>query len=554
MNPEPIVRLLNLDGLESFSHEAMATQFQFHLASPTDGSALRPIAEEAFRLLDRIEERLSFYVEGSDVTRINRASEGEILRVDEITHHCLLTALEVSAASEGAFDPFAGHAAVTAKQQDVPPHLADLIPPAPNDNAAVLALDPHQALITKLAGRRWLDLGAIGKGAALDAMADLLREWDVPAAVLSAGGSSILVYGTPCQRDHATWDIRLLQSPGQPIVSLPAPFALGASGEGFQPGHIIGNDARHAVDQALIVAPTAALADALSTAAILLPGERMKSLLGDDPRFGALATQQQSAVISSGAFTDNLKLPQARLSLVIPCRCESKRLPPFLEPLAASINDHHLPVEIIVVDDDSPAAELATTQVTVEAIRQRFPQIRAVQSVGNHRGKGGAVYHGWRQATAETEWLGFVDADGAVPVDAVVHGIKKALSTPSPHPLLAANRYHHNRDLSVRRSWLRQRTGGWFAQWAAKRLQLPVQDSQCGFKIVPAGWWRSRSTPWQEMGYAFDLELLLAADADNVRILNLDIAWQEVGGSHVGLTDGLNLVRTVKRLQRLQVD
>ena len=49
--------------------------------------------------------------------------------------------------------------------------------------------------------RRWsghcldLDLGAVGKGYALDGLADLLREWGFTAAHLNAGGSSVLAFG-----------------------------------------------------------------------------------------------------------------------------------------------------------------------------------------------------------------------------------------------------------------------------------------------------------------------------------------------------------------------
>ena len=197
MNPAPVIRLLDLDGLTQFEHEAMATRFQLHLLAPLDGSPLRPIAEEAFRLLDRIEERLSFYQDGSDVTRINRASSGEVIRIDEITHRCLLQAMEVSAATDGAFDPFAGYASLQAKDQSPPHHLHDIAAPAEACDAPVLAIDPNQPLVTKLEGTRWLDLGAIGKGAALDALAELLQEWEVPSAVLDGGGSSILVYGDP---------------------------------------------------------------------------------------------------------------------------------------------------------------------------------------------------------------------------------------------------------------------------------------------------------------------------------------------------------------------
>jgi len=547
MIPEALVRLHNLDALEPFEHEAMATRFTLHLAASSADTALRPIAEEAFRLLDRLEDQLSFYREGSDVTRINRAAEGEVIRIDDVTHHCLLVALQVSAASDGAFDPFAGYAALTAKDQSIPHHLRDLSPPAPDETSPVMALDPDQPNITKLSGKRWLDLGAIGKGAALDAMAQLLQEWDVPAAVLNGGGSSILIYGSPPNSIDSKWCVSLPQIAGQPQINLSAPFAFGASGEGFQPGHIIGKTAR---PQGLVLAPTATEADALSTAALLMPEQDLHDLLRSEPGYGVVATHQEEAPSLSGVFSHELKMPAPDVSLIIPCWCESERLPPFLVPLAQSINERQLPVEIIVVDDGSPGDEPTKLRQQVEKIHRQYPQVKPLAAMDPHQGKGGAIYHGWRQAHAVAKWLGFVDADGAVPVEAVITGIDRALHAESPLPVIAANRYHHDRDNPVHRGWIRQRTGGWFAQWARTQLQLDTIDSQCGFKLLPAEWWRTCSNDWQELGYAFDLELLLAAQADGLPTQNLNISWREIGGSNVGMGDGLKLVQAVKRLRK----
>ncbi|MBT5902988.1 MAG: glycosyltransferase [Opitutaceae bacterium] len=547
MIPEALVRLHDLDALERFEHEAMATRFTLHLASPNAETKLQPIAEEAFRLLDRLEDQLSFYREGSDVTRINRAVEGEVVRIDDVTHHCLLTAIQVSAASSAVFDPFAGHAAIQAKNQSVPHHLGDVPPPEPNETEPVLALDPEQPQITKLNGKRWLDLGAIGKGAALDAMAQLLQEWDVSTAVLNGGGSSILIYGAPPVGTESHWCVSLLQVAGQPQLKLAPPFAFGASGEGFQPGHVIGAAAR---PQSLVLAPAAAEADALSTAALLMSDEKLHDLLDKEPGYGVLATRHGESPTLSGVFSRELKMPAPNVTLVIPCWCESERLTPFLVPLARRINERQLPVEIIVVDDGSPGEESTKLAQQVEKIHRQYPQVKPLEAMRPHRGKGGAIYHGWRKSHAEAQWLGFVDADGAVPVEAVITGIEQAFSAKPPYPLIAANRYHRDRNNHVHRSWIRQRTGSWFANWARTQLQLDTVDSQCGFKLLPAQWWREYPDDWQEQGYAFDLELLLAAQAAKIPTLNLNISWREVGGSNVGMNDGFKLVQAVKRLRR----
>ena len=55
--------------------------------------------------------------------------------------------------------------------------------------------DDHSILCMK--GRLEFDLGAIGKGFALDRMAELLDHWDCPSFLLVAGGSSILAGDPP---------------------------------------------------------------------------------------------------------------------------------------------------------------------------------------------------------------------------------------------------------------------------------------------------------------------------------------------------------------------
>ena len=545
--PPSIVQLVGLDDFVTFSHEAMATQLVLHLPAEKNADS-RAVAEEAFRLIDTLEDRLSFYREGSDVTRINRASSGDTIRLHETTITCLLTALEVAQASDGRFDPFTGHAALTAKQQTIPAHLIGF-DVDDHDDRPVIALDPTSALVTKIDGTRWLDLGAVGKGAALDAVAELLTEWDITTAALVAGGSSVLVLGNHPARADGRWTLRVPAMPGRPTIHLSAPFALGASGDGFQPGHIITGGDRPARPQALVIAPTAAWADALSTAALLQTDDELKDAWGELTECSIFAAAEKDDPYCSGPLRELAPAaPQA--SLVIPCWNESERLPPFLRELCTAVRAAALAVEIMVVDDKSPAPEPEKTAAAVEKIRREFAFLRPMHQVDHHRGKGGAVYHGWRHANTASHWLAFVDADGAVPAQEVVRGLQTAMAeTADPQPIIAANRYHHETSRPVQRGPIRQRSGHWFARYAKRKLGLQAEDCQCGFKVVPATWWRARQG-WQEEGYAFDLELMQRAQQSKIPVTNLAIAWKEIGGSSVTWRDGLKLVQAVQRLKK----
>ena len=549
-----------LEGFTRFEHAAMATSFVLHLRSNgLDAAQLRSAAGEATRLLDELESRLSFYRETSEVTRINRAAPGEVLRVSEATLICLLTALEVAAESEGVFDPFAGRSALVAKGQPVPSHLSDLSDDDEPDTPC-LQIDPTTSTVQKLTGRRWLDLGAVGKGYALDAMANLLREWEVESGLLVAGGSSVVAFG-PGPSTGGRWAVRVGRRGLTAELLLDAPCGLGASGEGFQPGHLVrrpGHAEAASPRRTYVIAPNGALADALSTALFVAPEATRKRLMEawsdvavwvepSSTSTAPPAAPRESAQVS-GVFTQLPAPPVPQVLLVIPAWKESRRLPRVLPRLCQLVTEKKLPISLLVVDDGSPEEERRATEELIDQWRRSTPALEPLASMRPHGGKGAAILHGWAGASAGVRWLGFVDADGAVPAEAAVYLIQQALRLPAADRVLAANRRHSDPQFPVRRPALRAAVGALIARWSRWRLHHGASDPQCGCKFVPAS--LLKSAQLQEKGYGLDLELLLLARDAGLPVENVPIAWQEIRGSHLRPRDLWRLLQTVERLRR----
>ena len=232
--------------------------------------------------------------------------------------------------------------------------------------------------------------------------------------------------------------------------------------------------------------------------------------------------------------------------LVIPHFRHLGRLANFLPTLA-----ERLPAafSVLVSDDGSGGAtarELADLLARLPASPAKFlpPLVAPV-----NRGKGCAVYAGWRSAT-DQDWLAFVDADGAVSAREILRAWEHLeRSEPAPDLLIGSRVAMLGRD--VRRSHRRHYSGRVFATIASVVSGLPVYDSQCGLKFIRAAAFR-RLEPFIRAGrFAFDMELLMLASAQGQRLEEFPIDWRDVPGGKVSVArDALPMVLELLRARR----
>jgi thiamine biosynthesis lipoprotein len=234
-------------GAHRFGHQAMATEFEILCVHP-DSTYSRHAAWAAFDLLDRLESQLSKFLPNSDISRINHLAPGETVRVSRWTTECIAIARQVCDETGGAFDISLG------------------------GGLEGLRLEPGSVTLVGRPPGPQLDLGGIGKGYALDRMAELLREWDIGQALLHGGHSSVLALDAPPGREG--WPVAI----GERTVEARR-RAFSASGIRVKGRHIVdprtGSAARR--DGAWVSLrsdlsrSSCALAEAYSTAFMVLP-------------------------------------------------------------------------------------------------------------------------------------------------------------------------------------------------------------------------------------------------------------------------------------------
>lgn len=272
--------------LPTFRHEAMATYFELVIAVE-DYDYARHAAAAAWQEIDRLETELSRFVESSPISRAGRLARGESLTLGEDAFECLLTAADVSMATGRAFDPA----------------YASLRPEGLAPDAPPFTLDPATCSLTSLSDRLRLDLGAVGKGYALDRIAHLLAEWNLSSVLLNAGGSSLLGLGAP-NEDFAGWPVGVGEGRGHREILLDG-ASLSASGIAVKGSHLI--DPRTGVaatrtQRAWALAPTAAQADALSTAFFIMTEPEVAALCAAHPNVGASLCGPDETLISYGSI------------------------------------------------------------------------------------------------------------------------------------------------------------------------------------------------------------------------------------------------------------
>jgi thiamine biosynthesis lipoprotein len=228
---------------------------------------------------DRLEEVMTIFRETSELSRVNRDAHQAPVHVSGELFAVLSAAAELSEATEGAFDitsaPLSRCWGFLRREGRLPPK-EEIEQARAGVGMHMVDLDAAGRTVYFRRPGVALNLGAIGKGFALDRLAAFLEARGTRHALLSAGFSSILARG----RDP--WRVNLrTATTGDLLARLRmADAAVGTSGAGEQFFEVDGVRYGHVIDprtgwpssgivSASVIASNAASADALSTAFLI---------------------------------------------------------------------------------------------------------------------------------------------------------------------------------------------------------------------------------------------------------------------------------------------
>ncbi len=305
------------------TRRAMATEFELQF-SDDPRQNFTQLALESFEELEKVEEQLSFFRPASEINRINLLADKQPVEVEAELFDLLLLGMQLFHDTGGAWDMTSAPLWQVwgfAKRKGRIPTGTEIGEAMSRVGSRHVELDVRRKTVFfKQAGMK-LNFGSLGKGYALDRCARRLIEGGMTNFLLHGGQSSILARTQ--EKGAEPFLPKCIESKGKiselnssdPFYSIgllhpSVPHrrlgeirlcnkALGTSSSRFQSFRHAGKHYGHILDprtgypaegvlSATVLAPTAILADALSTAFYILGPEKTHEYCGNHPEISAI--------------------------------------------------------------------------------------------------------------------------------------------------------------------------------------------------------------------------------------------------------------------------
>ena len=196
------------------------------------------------------------------------------------------------------------------------------------------------------------------------------------------------------------------------------------------------------------------------------------------------------------------------LSIVLPCYNEEKILKLNILKIIKFFDQINIVYEIIIIDDCSR-----------KNITSENKNLRIYRNKKNY-GKGFSIRRGIKKSRGD--WILFTDSDLSVSIDQFLN-FKKFSDN---YDIICGSRSIKNSLITKKQKIYRQILGKIFNK-ILKILRLTnLNDTQCGFKLLRKNKIELFIDKLSINRFAFDVELLAAAQINNLKIIDIPVVWE----------------------------
>jgi len=238
---------------------------------------------------------------------------------------------------------------------------------------------------------------------------------------------------------------------------------------------------------------------------------------------------------------DPVEMRPLRYSVVLPAHNEAELIAPVLDELAQELRRRREPFELIVVENGSTDG----TAAILAGLEGAIPELRTVSLAEADYGR--AIAKGFQLATApivahfDVDYYDFGFLDDAV----------RLIDDGSAGIVLASKRAPGADD---RRPLQRRLLTAGFTLAMRVVLQTPITDAH-GMKVLSRAECAPAAASCQMTGALYDIELVLRASADGVRVVELPATVSELRPPRTpvwrrGMQSGLGLLQLRSLLRR----
>jgi thiamine biosynthesis lipoprotein len=296
----------------------MGTVVEITIGHP-DRELARKAAARAFGEIERVDALLSSHNPESEITGLNASGAAGPVAVSDEVFALLARAESIRVATAGAFDVTVGPLVElwAFDQSGRVPGEGEIASALASVGGARLELDGDDGTVRFLTEGMRIDLGAIGKGYAVDRAVAILESAGIESAIIDAGGD-IRLLGSRPGKDFWRIAVRHPREPSRFLLGLDlAGTAVVTSGD-YERFFMVGDTRYHHIldprtgfpargcSSVTVVAPDTAGADAYATAAFVLGPEEGLRYLRSLPGVEGIIVDANGELL----WTDKAKLGQ----------------------------------------------------------------------------------------------------------------------------------------------------------------------------------------------------------------------------------------------------